>query len=87
MKMLRPFWQQAFLNAVGPVMTALLVGVLANWITRGAQRHREDQQLRRRLVDQLTAVASRVLHRSSALRAGGESDDRLQRQEAPARCP
>jgi hypothetical protein len=56
---MRPFWQQAFLNAVGPVMTALLVGVLASWISRRAQRRREDEQLRRRLVDQLTAAASR----------------------------
>jgi hypothetical protein len=58
----RSFWEQFALNAAGPVVTALLggliVGVFASWITLRAQQRREDHQLRNALIDQVTEAAS-----------------------------
>jgi hypothetical protein len=52
------FPEQLVLNVVGPLVTVLLgtllVGFLANWLTRRAQDRREDRELRERLIAQVT---------------------------------
>ena len=58
----RSFLEEAALNAVGPLITAvlggLIIGLFASWIARRAQERREDHHLRTDLIDQLTAAAS-----------------------------
>jgi hypothetical protein len=58
------FWYQAGLNAVGPFVTAivgsLLIGVLVQAITRGAQERRAARELRNALIAELTGVAAKL---------------------------
>jgi hypothetical protein len=58
------FWYQAGLNAVGPFVTAvvgsLLIGLLVQAITRGAQDRRAARELRSALIAELTGVAAKL---------------------------
>jgi fluoride ion exporter CrcB/FEX len=58
------FWYQAGLNAVGPFVTAivgsLLIGILVQAITRGAQERRAARELRYALIAELTGGFSCV---------------------------
>ncbi len=58
----QPFWQSILLEAVGPLVTILvgtvIVGSIAELITRRAQERREDYQTRMRLIDRMTETAS-----------------------------
>jgi hypothetical protein len=58
------FWYQAGLNAVGPFVTAivgsLLIGILVQAITRGAQERRAARELRYALIAELTGVAAKL---------------------------
>jgi len=58
----QPFWQSILLEAVGPLVTVIvgtvIVGSIAELITRRAQERREDYQTRMRLIDRMTETAS-----------------------------
>ena len=60
------FWYQAALNAVGPLVTAiavtLLAGLLVNFITRASQDRRAENQLRYELISQIIETASTLYH-------------------------
>ena len=60
------FWYQAALNAVGPLVTAiavtLLAGLLVNFITRASQDRRAENQLRHELISQIIETASTLYH-------------------------
>src|SRR5262245_13665628 len=57
-----PFWQQLILNAVGPLTTVVLgglvVGAIANFLARPAQHPREAWQIGRELLDESTEVGT-----------------------------
>jgi hypothetical protein len=53
-----PFWQAAILQAIGPSITVSIGGFLAALFTARIQQQREDQQLRRDLIDSMAATAS-----------------------------
>ncbi len=57
-----PFWQKAILEAIGPVVGAvvgtLIIGSFASSITQKAQHRREDRALQLRLVERMTRIAS-----------------------------
>ena len=51
------FWQELVLQSVGPLITVIGIGFLANLITRRAQDRREGNQLRHELIRQMTEPA------------------------------
>jgi hypothetical protein len=51
------FWQELILQSVGPLITVVGIGFVANLITRRAQDRREENQLRHELIRQMTEPA------------------------------
>jgi hypothetical protein len=60
------FWQQATLNAIGPLTTAvvglLLVGLAINFVTRAVQDRRAANELKYGLISEITETASTLYH-------------------------
>ncbi|WP_143685386.1 hypothetical protein [Streptomyces sp. 1222.2] len=52
------FWKTLFTQAAGPVLSAVILGLVAAWIARRAQLRREDWSLRHELIKQMTETAS-----------------------------
>jgi hypothetical protein len=55
-------WEELLLQAVGPLVTAvvgtLIIGTFVAWITRRAQDRRADNELRLQLIGEMTEAAS-----------------------------
>jgi len=60
------FWYQAALNAIGPLITAvvglLLAGLAVNFVTRGVQDRRAAKELKYGLISEITETASFLYH-------------------------
>ena len=73
------FWQQAALNAVGPLLTvclgSLLVAGVASWVSRRSQDRRLQHELRESLVAEMALVAYDLYFRCSHLERGQRHGD------------
>lgn len=86
------FWYQAALNAIGPLITAvvglLLVGLAVNFVTRAVQDRRAANELKYGLISEITETASTLYHHIIQYNRAqtGAADSARDKAEADDEC-
>jgi len=62
------YWQKVILQAAGPVISAVILGLIAAWIARRAQLRKEQWSLRHDLVHEMTKTASTLYNETLRFR-------------------
>ncbi|KAB1147136.1 hypothetical protein F7R91_12445 [Streptomyces luteolifulvus] len=63
-----PYWQKVVLQAAGPVISAIILGLIGAWIARRAQLRKEQWSLRHELIHEMTKAASALYNETLRFR-------------------